>query len=126
MGLSRGPGQRVVDLAALDHPRDQWAVLPGALQRREQGHQLAALARAGVLPQRAAQGQVLDSLPSGELSGVGGEECEGSARVALVLGQVQADAPGQVPDRVTARQEALQSSLGLVCHVGQRLADLGP
>ena len=126
VGRGRGPGQGVVDLAGLQHVLDERAVLGCALQWGEQRHQLAAPARTGVLSQGAAQGHVLDLLPSRDMAGVGGDEGEGVAGIALVLGQVQADAARQVPDRIAARQEALEVAIALGGALGQRLARLRP
>ena len=81
---------------------------------------------AGILLERVAQRHVLDLPAPADLPGVGGDEGEGTLRIPLVLGQVQADPACHVPDRMTGLEVALDAVGVLDGAFGQRHPDLGP
>jgi hypothetical protein len=123
-GVGGTPAQRVVDPAALDQLAQPGAALGGALHRQQQRQQLVAVA--GVGPQGLAQRQVLRAGLGGKLRGVGGHEGERRVRVAAVLGQVEVDAPDQVPGRVQRLEEVLQAAAGGLERPRRRFGQRGP
>ncbi len=116
----------MIDVAAGDQLPDQLALLGGPRKGREQGQELAPVPGAGVLLEGPPQGAVHGPGLRGDLVDVGGEEGEGVVGLALVLGQMEADAADDIPDGAVSLQvtlDAIGQASGLG---GEGLAELGP
>jgi hypothetical protein len=98
--LRGGPGDRVVDLAALDEVADAWAHGGGPAQRREQA--LPGLGVVGVLAQRCRQRDVQHAPVRPLAARDGDEEREGVRRVVLALGDMQVQTVAVRVDAVPA------------------------
>ena len=130
MGLLGRPGQRVVDVAGVDQLADERALFGRAGQGRQQREQLLPVPGPGVVLERPPERQVLRLGLPGDLVNIGGDEGKGKLGIALVLGQVEADAADHVPDRAVLLQVALDTVLVPLrlgrqgrAHVGPELAE---
>ena len=105
------PAQRVEDLSRVDHGPEPRAALGGALDRKEERQEPRLVGRARVLAERLSQGDVLGLRVRRQPRGVGRQEGERRVGVLAVLGQVEVDAPDDVPGRVLPLEEVLHRRL---------------
>jgi hypothetical protein len=106
----------MIDVASVDQLADECALLGCSGKRRQQREKLLTVLRPSVVLERSAQRQVLRLGLFGDLVNVGGDEGEWILEIALVLGEMEADAADDVPDRAVRLQitlDAVVVSLGL-------------
>ena len=111
MRLRGCPRERLEHGAAIDQILRDGARPRGALHRLEQGQQRRLVARAGVLAQRLSEGEMLGLRPRRQPRRVGRHEGEGRVGIVLVLREVEADAPDEIPRRACLPQECLDSAV---------------
>ena len=124
--LARGPGQRVIDLARVDHLLDQFASLGRALDRQQERQQRRAILRPRVLLQGLPQGLVLHASLGRQPGDVGRQEREGMIRVALVLGEVERHAADESPLGIELAQVGLHALRMVRDLVADEGVELGP
>ena len=120
------PRERVEHLARIDQLPGERALFRGPLDGPQQRQQRLLVPRAGVLLERAAEREVGWLAPSREPAGVGGEEGERALLVALVLREVEADAPDQVPGRIERAEELLRRARCLCELARDQVLELAP
>ncbi len=126
VSLARRPRQRVVDVAAVHERPHERALLCGALDGQQQREEPLAIARRPALLDRVTQGPVLRSALRREARRVRREEGEGALGVALVLGEMEHDAPHRGP-RVVLRVQPFEDRSLPARHLrGERFARLAP
>ncbi len=111
MRLRGRPGERLEHGAAVDQVLRDGARPRGALHRLEQGEQRRLVARAGVLAQRLSEREMLGFRPRRQPRRVGRQEGEGRVGIVLVLREVEADAPDEIPRRARLPQECLDGAV---------------
>ena len=126
VSLARGPGERMVDVAAVDERPHERALLRRTLDRQQQREELLAIASRARLFDRVTERPVLRRALRRQARRVRREEREGAFGVALVLGQVEHHAAHGGPRRVLRVQPFGDGSLPARHLRGERLPRLAP
>ncbi len=107
-GLLDGPAEGVEELPGVHHLLEPGTALRRALHGEKEREEAGLVGGAGVLAERLPEGEVLGLAVSREAAGIGGEKGERGLFVAAVLGEVEVDAPDEVPGRVEGLEEVLE------------------
>src|SRR5439155_22315870 len=105
------PLQRLEDRTGLDELAQERALPGRSLDGRQQREQRCLVARSARFLDGLAERPMLHLRVRRQSRGVRRQEREGMLRIALVLGEVEADATDEVPNRILILHELLNGPL---------------